>query len=269
MSRSIKNTGRKRGKRRLDKSGSKQAAAHPGHNWLYGRHAVTAALANPQRQIVRILATANTGKIFAPLAGAKGLDMEIMSGREIGAMLPAGAVHQGIAANVRPLAEVSLADLPNDRPLLVLDQVTDPHNVGAIMRSAAVFGASALVMTRRNSPPPCGVLAKSASGAMEYVHLVLVSNLSQALKELGKSGFWRIGLDAEASGPLEKSLAIKTAGQPPAIVLGAEDKGLRRLTREHCDELCHITTSGNLSSLNVSNAAAIALHVLATSNQTG
>ena len=134
-----------------------------------------------------------------------------------------------------------------------------------MMRSAAVFNASAIIMTRRNSPPLSGVLAKSACGALEHVEVIFVGNLSQALKELGKIGFWRIGLEGQATKSLESSLDNTRSNQPIALVLGAEDKGMRRLTTEQCDELCHITTSGPLASLNVSNAAAIALHVVANS----
>ncbi len=175
-------------------------------------------------------------------------------------------MHQGIAAHIHPLAEISLGDLPVDQPVVVLDQVTDPHNVGAILRSAAVFNASALIMTRRNSPPVTGVLAKSACGALEHVQIVYVGNLSQALVELGKIGFWRIGLAGEATQALEDSTSISGKNGPVALVLGAEDKGLRRLTKEQCEEVCHITTRGQLSSLNVSNAAAIGLHIISRSS---
>lgn len=247
--------------------GKNQKPASRSHDWLYGRHAVLAALANPDRQVIKIHATNNAVKDFEALAKERDLTPLASTTTEISALLPPSAVHQGIAARVHPLKEISLDELPLDRPVLVLDQVTDPHNVGAILRSAAVFNASALIMTRRNSPPLTGVLAKSACGALEHVDIIFVGNLSQTLKELGKIGFWKIGLAGEAESALEVSTPTQGKTGPVALVLGAEDKGLRRLTREQCDELCYITTRGELSSLNVSNAAAIALHVVSQSQK--
>ena len=244
----------------LQRKSPRRAARHD--DWLYGRHAVLAALANPRRQVDSLLATSNAAQDFKRACHQKGLSLQLASMAELSALLPPGAVHQGIAANVKPLAELSLEELAPDRPVLVLDQVTDPHNVGAIMRSAAVFNASALIMTRRNSPPLSGVLAKSACGALEHVHMVFVSNLARALKQLEELGFWRIGLDGKAETALEHSVRTNRTSRSIALVLGAEDKGMRRLTMAQCDELCHITTSGPLISLNVSNAAAIALHLI-------
>lgn len=243
--------------------GSKsRKASSRSHDWLYGRHAITAALANPSRQITLLHATSNSLKDFEAAARQRQITPIVSTTTEISALLPPGAVHQGIAAKVQPLKEVGLDELPLDRPVIVLDQVTDPHNVGAILRSAAVFNASAVIMTRRNSPPLTGVLAKSACGALEHVDVVFVGNLSQTLKELGKIGFWRIGLDGQAQSALETSAPEVNKNTPVALVLGAEDKGMRRLTIEHCDEICYITTKGQLASLNVSNAAAIALHIV-------
>jgi 23S rRNA (guanosine2251-2'-O)-methyltransferase len=168
-------------------------------------------------------------------------------------------VHQGALAEAEPLPELSLAELAEGaagRPLIVLDQVTDPHNVGAILRSAAVFGAGGLVMTRRHSPPLDGTLAKSASGALEHVPVGLVQNLARAIADLKEAGFTVIGLDGEAPDRLEEL----SWPERSALVLGAEGKGLRQLTRETCDRLARIATDGPLASLNVSNAAAIALH---------
>ena len=244
------------------RTGKSKSNASRAHDWIYGRHAVFAVLANPQRQIHKILATNNAAKDFKDAINKANLSYALSTTGEISNMLPPGAVHQGIAVKADPLKEVALAELPLDRPVLVLDQITDPHNVGAIMRSAAVFNASAIIMTRRNSPPLSGVLAKSACGALEHVGIIFVGNLSAALKELGKTGFWRIGLDGEAPTALETCSAPIGGNRPVALVLGAEDKGMRRLTTENCDELCYITTSGALASLNVSNAAAIALHVV-------
>jgi len=149
-----------------------------------------------------------------------------------------------------------LANSANGRPLIVLDQVTDPHNVGAILRSSAVFGASGLVMTRRHSPPLNGVLAKSASGALELVPVALVANLSRALDELKSAGFTIVGLDGDA----EQSIEDIDWSHPTALVMGSEGKGLRELTRKTCDSLARVTTDGPVASLNVSNAAAVALH---------
>jgi 23S rRNA (guanosine2251-2'-O)-methyltransferase len=173
--------------------------------------------------------------------------------------LGADAVHQGALVETEPLPEPELAEMAASagaRPLLVLDQITDPHNVGAVLRSAAVFNAGGLVMTRRHSPPLDGTLAKSASGALEHVPVALVQNLARAIADLKDLGVTVIGLDADATERLEAT--VWTAGA--ALVLGAEGKGLRQLTRESCDRLARITADGPFASLNVSNAAAIALH---------
>jgi 23S rRNA (guanosine2251-2'-O)-methyltransferase len=264
MRRSPKNTGKQNHKRN---PGKNRKEALRNQDWLYGRHAVLAALANPDRHIVKLHGTSNALKVFEAPARARNITPVTSTTSEISTLLPAGAVHQGIAAKAMPLVDTSLNELPLDRPVIVLDQVTDPHNVGAILRSAAVFNAAALIMTRRNSPPLTGVLAKSACGAIEHVPVVFVGNLSQTLIELGKIGFWRIGLAGEATSALETSTPMTGKCGPVALVLGAEDKGLRRLTIEQCDEVCHITTLGKISSLNVSNAAAIALHVISRNKQ--
>ncbi len=165
-------------------------------------------------------------------------------------------MHQGIALDVEPLPPVALDEIDDAAMLLVLDQVTDPHNVGAALRSAAAFGASGLVMTERHSPPLHGVLAKSASGALDLVPVILVKNLAQSLAELGERGFLRVGLAEQGSEALETASLTR----PLALVLGAEGRGLRQLTRTHCDLVCRISTHSALASLNVSNAAAVALH---------
>jgi 23S rRNA (guanosine2251-2'-O)-methyltransferase len=178
-------------------------------------------------------------------------------------LLGPDTVHQGACLDTVPLPEPSLEDLAETAmrggPIVVLDQVTDPHNVGAILRSAAAFAATGLVMTRRHSPPLTGTLAKSASGALEHVPVALVPNLAQALEKLADLGIETIGLDGEATDRIEDHKADGAV----AIVLGSEGKGLRRLTRERCTRLCRIATTGSLASLNVSNAAAIALHTIA------
>jgi 23S rRNA (guanosine2251-2'-O)-methyltransferase len=180
--------------------------------------------------------------------------------RDLDRQLGPDTVHQGALLETEPLPEPTLDDLLErtaSGPIIVLDQVTDPHNVGAVLRSAAAFGAAGLVMTRRHSPPLSGALAKSASGALELVPIALVQNLARALAEMGEAGCTRIGLDGTGLGLIEDE---PLSGRI-ALVLGAEGKGLRQLTRETCDRLCRIATPGPLASLNVSNAAAIVLHL--------
>ena len=223
---------------------------------LFGLHAVEAALANPKRPVLRCVATDNAAQRLGPLLAKRGLKPEPASPRDLDRLLGAEAVHQGVALEAELLPPVTLDEVDDLAILLVLDQVTDPQNVGAALRSAAAFGASGLVMTERHSPPLQGVLAKAASGALDIVPLILVKNLAQSLAELGERGFLRVGLAEEASEALETA----PLQRPLALVLGAEGKGLRQLTREHCDRLCRISTQSALASLNVSNAAAVALH---------
>jgi 23S rRNA (guanosine2251-2'-O)-methyltransferase len=226
-------------------------------------HAVEAALRNPARKINKLVLTENAERRLIEAIGALPIKAELTTPRDLDRILGADTVHQGAMLETEDLPEpefVDLAENANGRPLLVLDQVTDPHNVGAILRSAAVFGAAGLVMTRRHSPPLNGVLAKSASGALELVQVALVQNLSQALNELKDAGFTIIGLDGTADGCIEDT---DWTSRPIALVLGAEGKGLRELTQKNCDVLARITTDGALGSLNVSNAAAVALHTAA------
>ncbi len=223
--------------------------------WLYGRHPVLAALANPDRRIERIVATREMAERYAREFGGKA---QILSREELAQRLPAGAVHQGIAALVAPLEEPALEDLlarcGEDALVLALDQVTDPHNVGAILRSAAAFGVAGLIVTERNAPADTGVLAKAASGALEVVPLVRAVNLARTLEQLKEAGFWLYGLDERGDTRIGQLDLKGRVG----IVLGAEGEGLRRLTAEKCDRLVTIPTSAALAALNVSNAAAIA-----------
>lgn len=229
---------------------------NPDHVTLFGLHAVEAALANPRRPLVKLLAAENAAQRLGPLLAKRGLKPEPTTPKDLDRLLGADAVHQGVMLEAGALPFVTLDDVDANGILLVLDQVTDPQNVGAALRSAAAFGAAGLVMTERHSPPLHGVLAKAASGALDIVPVILVKNLAQALSELGERGVLRVGLAEEANEALEAAPLTR----PLALVLGAEGKGLRQLTREHCDRLCRISTTSALASLNVSNAAAVALH---------
>jgi 23S rRNA (guanosine2251-2'-O)-methyltransferase len=223
---------------------------------IYGWHSALAALKNPRRHVRKVLATRNALARLAE-AGVTGLPQPV-DARDIERLTGAGAVHQGIAAIADLLPEPDITDLEHTKLVVVLDQVTDPHNVGAILRSAAAFGADAVLLTERHGPEDSGVLAKAASGGLEHVALIRVKNLARALEELGALGFFRIGLDSEHAVPFESI----DAGAKAALVLGAEGKGLRRLTREKCDVLARIDMPGAIASLNVSNAAAVALYSL-------
>ncbi|PIW25846.1 MAG: 23S rRNA (guanosine(2251)-2'-O)-methyltransferase RlmB [Rhodospirillales bacterium CG15_BIG_FIL_POST_REV_8_21_14_020_66_15] len=235
--------------------------------WIYGRHAVLAAIANHERAISRIVAAPGQAEEVAAALRAKGApsarpQAETLGRREIDALLPQGAVHQGMAVLAPPLAQQAVEDVcARARPLdgalvLVLDQATDPHNIGAILRSAAAFGAMAVIVQDRNAPEATGALAKAASGALETVPLVVATNLSRALEHLKDAGFWCLGLDGEAPGLIgDADLSGRIA-----LVLGAEGAGLRRLVKEHCDLLVRIPIHPAMESLNLSNAAAVALY---------
>lgn len=226
--------------------------------WLYGRHAVVAAVANPERRVERLMATREMAERLSADLGAT--EISVVSRDDLGHRLPAGAVHQGIAALVAPLEEPSLEDIVArcgaDALVLALDQVTDPHNVGAILRSAAAFGAAGVIVTDRHAPSDTGVLAKAASGALEVVPLVRAVNLARALDQLKEAEFWRYGL-AERGDVAISGLDLRGR---TCIVLGAEGEGLRRLTAEKCDRLATIPTTAALAALNVSNAAAVAAY---------
>ena len=222
---------------------------------IYGFHAVSAALAAPRRQLIRLYATAAAAERLAPEIARRGVELRRVSAEEIAERLPRDAVHQGLLLEAAPLAPLDISELPDDGLLVVLDQVTDPHNVGAILRTCAAFAVDALMTTERHSPEFSGLVAKAASGGLEHVPICSVVNLSRALAELGERGYWRVGLDSDG-GEVFGATPLK---RPLALVLGAEDKGLRRLTREHCDALARLDLPGAIRSLNVSNACAIAL----------
>jgi 23S rRNA (guanosine2251-2'-O)-methyltransferase len=243
--------------------------------WLYGRHAVASALANPQRRVRRFVALpemADDARTLIAVSGARlppGPQPEILMRSAFEAVVPAGAVHQGMALAAEPLPELAVEDVidrvgPPPEPglvsqiILVLDRVTDPHNIGAVLRSAAAFGVLALVVPEHGAPAITGTLAKAASGALEHVPILRVINLVRALDRLKGAGFWCVGLDEGA----ERTLAeFKLEGRI-ALVLGGEGEGMRRLTRERCDLVARLPTSGAIASLNVSNAAAIGLYEL-------
>ncbi len=235
-----------------DRSGERREAKV---SLIYGFHSVGAALKAPRRELIRLYATAAAAERLGAEIAARGLETRIMSPEEISARAPREAVHQGLLLEARPLAPIDIAELPANGLVLVLDQITDPHNFGAILRTGAAFAVDALVTTERHSPEFTGALAKSASGGLEHVPICSVTNLARALAEMGDMGYWRIGLDSEAPA----QLTDETISRPLALVLGAEDKGLRRLTRERCDRLARLDLPGAIKSLNVSNACAIAL----------
>jgi 23S rRNA (guanosine2251-2'-O)-methyltransferase len=232
---------------------------------FWGRHAVTAALANPERTVRKIYATREA---LANLDIPPVIPITFAEVADLGRLVPADAPHQGIVADVDPLEDMWLGDLlaqgetdaDRPRPLVVLDQVTDPHNVGAILRSAAAFDALGIVTQDRHAPPESGTVARAASGALETVPWVRVVNLSRALEEIAEATYWRIGLTGHADQTLAQALGNANRF---AIVLGAEGEGMRQNTEAHCDELAKLPISSKVESLNVSNAAAIALYAVA------
>ncbi len=232
--------------------------AAPADDWIWGWHAVEAALSNPRRgPPIRLVATPDKAKqIESKFGRLKGL--EVSEAHQIGLLLPQSAVHQGVALRPAPLDDIDLSDF-EAKPgavVLVLDQVTDPQNVGAILRSAAAFGVTGMVLQDRHAPKLAGALAKAAAGAVEQVPVARVVNLSRALDELTNAGWRAVGMAGEADRTLEQVLD----GAPTVIVMGSEGEGLRRLVAEHCDELAKIPMPGGFESLNVSAAAAVALY---------
>jgi 23S rRNA (guanosine2251-2'-O)-methyltransferase len=230
---------------------------HPKRPRLWGRHAVSAALDNPERRVLRAWATREAA---AFMQFPKDVPVTLAEPPDLGRLVPHDAPHQGVVIEAEPLEDAWLDGLINDAPeravLLVLDQVTDPHNVGAILRSAAAFGAIGIVTQDRHSPPESGVIAKAASGALERMPWARVVNLARALDEIGDAGFWRIGLAGDGEMELREALGPKRV----ALVLGAEGTGLRPNTREHCDGIARLPITDAVESLNVSNAAAVALY---------
>ncbi|TFU05694.1 23S rRNA (guanosine(2251)-2'-O)-methyltransferase RlmB [Polymorphobacter arshaanensis] len=246
------------GRRPHPRNAAGQKSSYPR---LYGRHAVFAALDNPERVHRKLYVTHETAKeIVIP----KGLTVQYGDSYDLARLIPNDAPHQGYVLEVEPLENPWIGDIfalgeGNTRPLVVLDQVTDPHNVGAIMRSAAAFNALAIVTQDRHAPPESGALAKAASGALETLPWCRVVNLARALDEMAEAGFWRIGLDGSGEVTLEHALG----NTKPALVLGAEGEGMRQNTQAHCDVLARLPMTGEMESLNVSNAAAIALYAAA------
>ena len=236
---------------------SHQHHGSPNRPRFWGKHAVAAALDNPARTVRRAWTTHEAAGF---MQFPKDLPVTMADVADLGRLVPHDAPHQGVVIEVDPLEDIWLGDLlagaSDKATLLVLDQVTDPHNVGAILRSAAAFGALGIVTQDRHSPAESGALAKAASGALERVPWARVVNLARALEEIAEAGFWRIGLAGDAE------LDLKDALGPPqvALVLGAEGPGMRSNTREHCDALARLPISGAIESLNVSNAAAVALY---------
>ncbi|MEZ5789133.1 MAG: 23S rRNA (guanosine(2251)-2'-O)-methyltransferase RlmB [Xanthobacteraceae bacterium] len=227
---------------------------------LYGWHTVIAALENPARRFHSLLLTENAARRLAEHGVALPVAPEIVRPEKIDALVGPDAVHQGFYAEADPLPAPDIAELAPAGIVLVLDQITDPHNVGAIFRSAAAFAVAAVVTTARHSPEATGVLAKAASGALDHVPLVIVGNLARALDALKARGWLVVGLDSEG----DTDLANLDLIAPLALVLGAEGKGLRQLTRTTCDRLARLDLPGRIKSLNVSNATALALYIATT-----
>lgn len=249
----------RRAHREAKGGGREAASARPpdGLVHLYGLHTVRAALDNPQRKIRRLLVTRNAAeRLGLGDLGAFSFAATLAEPREIERLTGPEAVHQGVLAEAEPLRPKPLAALADTPLLVVLDQVTDPHNVGAILRSAVAFGAGAMITTARHSPTESGVLAKAASGALEHIDHIEVRNLAEALAQLHEAGFQTVGLDSDGPALLEESLE----GNRIALVLGAEGKGLRQKTRETVSTLARLDMPGEIRSLNVSNAAAVALY---------
>jgi 23S rRNA (guanosine2251-2'-O)-methyltransferase len=252
-------------KARLMRKGHRPSAAASGRTRLWGRHAVTAALANPERTLRKLWGTREAVNALG-LSPAM-LTIQFAEVADLGRMVPSDAPHQGLVLECDPLPDRWLGELfemaPDEgdrRPILVLDQVTDPHNVGAVLRSALAFDALGIVTQDRHSPPESGALARAASGALEVMPWIRVVNLARALEEMAEAGYWRVGL----TGHTQTALADALVPGKLALVLGAEGEGMRQNTEAHCDALAKLPISPRIESLNISNAAAIALYAAAT-----
>ncbi|HWA63582.1 MAG TPA: 23S rRNA (guanosine(2251)-2'-O)-methyltransferase RlmB [Caulobacteraceae bacterium] len=264
---------RRKGPGDRPKEGSRGPRAHaprgaesPAQDWIWGVHAVLAALANPQRQMIRrLVATPERAAQLEERFGP-GRRAEVLDSRAIAQLLPQGAAHQGLALRADPPEPVAVEELGASPSgvLLMLDQVTDPHNVGAIFRSAAAFGARGVIVQDRHSPPLAGAVAKTAAGALDVLPHARPVNLSRALETLAELGWRIVGLDGAATTDLAEALD----GSPTVLVLGSEGEGLRRLVAEHCDLLAKIPMPGGFESLNVSAAAAVALYAASRVNRT-
>jgi 23S rRNA (guanosine2251-2'-O)-methyltransferase len=244
---------------RPDKRAPRRRAAEISHDWIWGWHAVKAALANPRRAgFKRLLVNPARAHEVESAVALPGLRLEPVAPGELGQQLPPGAVHQGVALLADPLEPVAIEDLaePASGLLVMLDQVTDPQNVGAVFRSAAAFGARGVIVQDRHAPILSGALAKAAAGAVDLIPHARVVNLSRALETLGQAGWRAVGLDGAAP----ESLASVLDARATLLVLGSEGEGIRRLVREHCDALARIPMPGGLESLNVSAAAAVAFY---------
>jgi 23S rRNA (guanosine2251-2'-O)-methyltransferase len=249
----------------VEKEQAKRAAAAE-TVWLFGLHAVRDALMNPRRERLRLVVTKNAEAKLADAIAASGMEPEISDPRKFAAPISEESVHQGAALEVKPLnwgslEDVALGEGPMPPRIVLLDRVTDPHNVGAILRSAEVFGARAVVGVQRHSAPETGALAKTASGALERQPYLRIRNLAEAMEELKKLGYLVLGLDGEAEQSIEEAIEGKR-NRPVALVMGAEGPGLRDKSRETCDALVRIDAAGGFGSLNVSNAAAVALYAV-------
>ncbi|MFD1949896.1 23S rRNA (guanosine(2251)-2'-O)-methyltransferase RlmB [Sphingomonas arantia] len=244
------------------RKGHRPSSAAPGRPRIWGKHPVLAALANPNRDVRRVW---GTQEALAGLDIDKSIPITFAQGPDLGRLVPSDAPHQGLVIEVEPLPDIWLGDLlelgqDNERPLVMLDQVTDPHNVGAIMRSALAFGALGIITQDRHSPPESGALARSASGALEVLPWIRVVNLARALDEIGEAGYWRIGLTGDAPRTLDEALGTAKL----TLVMGSEGEGMRVNTQAHCDTLARLPISDAVESLNVSNATAIALYAAST-----
>jgi 23S rRNA (guanosine2251-2'-O)-methyltransferase len=245
----------------MAKRGHRPSVAGPGRPRFYGRHPVLAALENPERVVRKMW---GTREALAHLDIPSSIPVTYADAADLGRLVPGDAPHQGLVAEVDPLEDMWLGDLlaqgeGDRRPLILLDQVTDPHNVGAILRSAAAFDALGIVTQDRHSPPESGTVARAASGALETVPWVRVVNLARAMDEIAEAHFWRVGLTGHADATLADTIGQNRI----ALVLGAEGEGMRQNTEAHCDQLAKLPISPKVESLNVSNAAAIALYAIA------